>query len=187
MEPLPVWPMGDADDVSAYVVAAVKRVRPDADDYEWDELVGDGLVYAVAVWRKLKPGASMKQALAAGLDNHLRDCWRKRHVLCNSATGTYRPVPGATGLSHEYGDEPARALGIGGDPADIVLARDYFKYLESPTQLHDENFVGRLFGVPSHRAVPSAQVMEIFETAMAERDDDSGDERERFDASGFRL
>jgi hypothetical protein len=86
MEP-PSWPLGDVDNVPAYVAAVVRNIARglasrgiQLHDDERDELCGEGRVYANVKWAELAPDGSLQRALAAGLADYLRNVyWRQWH------------------------------------------------------------------------------------------------------------
>jgi hypothetical protein len=161
--------LDDIQDVRAYVSAVAHKLT--ADPAELEELVGDGLAFACECRRKLPFGGSLRGALAAGLESHLRDRWRERHPEWrrNTRAGkTYSVAP--TGLAWEQGE----AVGVPPlttDPADLARSRVNLALFREEADLLDPRKMGRYLGMPSAAPLPTAAAREVWTMIEAERED----------------
>jgi hypothetical protein len=149
-----------------------------------EELVSQGFLIVEEVQRKTPVGESLREAVGRTLGSRLIDHWRRLHpeIRRNTRAGKTYSLPAATGLSyeHERSDddggrgEPGAQLGIVHPEVEIErrLALECLRRVERREQLQDPRFVGPVFfGVPSHRALPTARAEEFFADLQAERKD----------------
>jgi DNA-directed RNA polymerase specialized sigma24 family protein len=165
--PTPTIPLGDINDLRAFVHKIARTITDDEDELE--ELIDEGIALA---WKREKergPRESLQQTLAGWLESRLRDHWRTQHREWrrNSRAGTTYGLPTPTGLAWEHS---ATTAGIPlADEAAIIQSRLRLELFKSEDDLRNPRLIGRFLGVPSHAGLPTGRSQDIWATHTQER------------------
>lgn len=158
--------LGDINDVEAYVHVIVATLGIGSLE-EQEELVADGLEIVSRIYGELDPGASLQEKLGGMLAFRLRDRWRARHPEWrrDARGATSYMLPPATQISESYDGGPD-----GFDVSALIMSRMALQIFQHEADLRDPRQIGRYYGVPSWRAVPTGAAREIWARIQEERD-----------------
>jgi len=164
----PTIPLGDVDDLHAYVR---KIARPLADDeQELEDLTGQGMLLAYERFLTLEEGESLSEALSFWLEARLRDYRRTQHREWrrNSRAGTSYTLQSPTGLAWEHAATTAGMPAV--DDMPFIESRlplqQLFKRRED---LHNPRLIGRYLRVPSAAGLATGATAEIWPTIEEEQ------------------
>jgi hypothetical protein len=165
----PKIPLGDIDDVAAYVASVVLTIT--REESEFEEFVSEGNALAYERYASLAPGESLERALSHWLESRLRDHWRKQHPEWrrNSRGATAYALPTATGLAWEHAAATTAGMPATDDAA-LVQSRIAFQpVFKSEQDLRDPRLVGRYLRVPSAAGLATGVAREIWATSEEEQ------------------
>jgi hypothetical protein len=164
----PTIPLGDIDDLHAYVR---KIARPLArDEQELEEFLGQGILLAYERFLTLEEGESLSEALSFWLESRLRDYRRKQHPEWrrNSRAGTSYTLPSPTGLAWEHSATTAGTHAA--DDTPFIESRLALQQLFTRREdLYDPRLIGRYLRVPSAAGLATGAAAEIWPTIDEEQ------------------
>jgi DNA-directed RNA polymerase specialized sigma24 family protein len=163
----PKIPLGDIDDLHAYVR---KIARPLAgDEQELEDLLSQGILLAYERFKGLGEGERLSEALSLWLESRLRDYRRTQHREWrrNSRAGTSYTLQSPTGLAWEHSATTSGMFAA--DDTPFIESRLRLQLFKRREDLCNPRLIGRYRRVPSAAGLATAAAAEVWAAIEEER------------------